>query len=141
MMMSMTHGTARHTPQIYIYIYITYTHIMSGAHIIYRSARPLLLLLAHNHTLYYSPCTIDISDLPIPFVSRGTLILAFCCCLFVCLFCLLLYIYYVRSVRSVPFRSREGEWYAEWRSNIIYYDRGGGWCKKKPHGECYNIVE
>ena len=106
MMMSMTHGTARHTPQIYIYIYITYTHIMSGAHIIYRSARPLLLLLAHTHTLYYSPCTIDISDLPIPFVSRGTLILAFCCCLFVCLFVLFVVIYILRSFRSfrsVPF--------------------------------------
>ena len=106
MMMSMTHGTARHTPQIYTYIHNIHTRHVGGSYYIARSARPLLLLLAHTHTLYYSPCTIDISDLPIPFVSRGTLILAFCCCLFVCLFVLFVDIYILRSFRSfrsVPF--------------------------------------
>jgi len=59
-----THSTAR--PE---YIY---THTTRGSH---RSARPLPTTRSLHYT--YSPCTIDISDLPIPFVSRGTLILAF----------------------------------------------------------------
>ena len=58
-----------------------------------RTARHALNTFIYTHnsglaslgspTTYYSlttlpsPCTIDISDLPIPFVSRGTLILAF----------------------------------------------------------------
>ena len=63
-----THGTRqRHALNT---SYTTCTHI-SG------------LASLGSPTTYYSlttlpsPCTIDISDLPIPFVSRGTLILAF----------------------------------------------------------------
>ena len=62
-----THGTARHALNTFIH-----THTTRGSH---RSARPLPTTRSLHYT--YSPCTIDISDLPIPFVSRGTLILAF----------------------------------------------------------------
>ena len=133
MMMSMTHGTARHTPQIYIYIYITYTHIMSGAHIIYRSARPLLLLLAHTHTLLLTMYNWHFGSAnPICFardINIGLLLLFVC--LFVCFVCCYIYITFVPFVpfRSVPFRSREGEWYAEWRSNIIWLvQKKTTWC-------------